>query len=155
MSQFETALPEEIPLEALAEITHQAPAAGHIERTIGQAAAFLGGALVLAEVCILGWGVFTRYALDDPSSWSDELATILFLWLTMTGTVLALRRSEHMRLTAAVEMLPSWLKPWVVAFAHAVSIVFIAFATYLAVKYTIVQDDAVTQALEIAEFLAR
>jgi tripartite ATP-independent transporter DctM subunit len=151
MSQTETALPEEIPPEALAEVAHQAPVAGRIERTIGQVAAFLGAALVLAEVCILGWGVFTRYALDDPSSWSDELATILFLWLTMIGAVLALRRSEHMRLTAAVEMLPPWLKPWVMTFAHAVSIVFIAVATYLAVNFTIVQSAAVTQALEIPD----
>ncbi len=30
-------------------------------------------------------------------SWSDELASILFLWLSMLGAVIALRRGEHMR----------------------------------------------------------
>jgi tripartite ATP-independent transporter DctM subunit len=139
------------PSEVPAEVVHQAPSAGVVERVIGRIATFLGGGLVLLEACILGWGVFTRYALDSPSSWSDEVATILFLWLTMIGTVLALCRSSHMRLTAAVEMMPSRLRPWVVAFAHVVSLVFIAVGTYLAVKYTIVQSNALTQALEISD----
>jgi TRAP-type C4-dicarboxylate transport system permease small subunit len=34
--------------------------------------------------------------------WSDELASILFIWLSMLGAVLALDRGEHMRLTAII-----------------------------------------------------
>ena len=34
--------------------------------------------------------------------WSDELVSILFLWLAMLGFVVALRRGEHMRMTALV-----------------------------------------------------
>ena len=37
-----------------------------------------------------------------PLVWSDELASILFLWLAMLGAVVALRRGEHMRMTALV-----------------------------------------------------
>ena len=37
--------------------------------------------------------------------WSDELASILFLWLAMLGAVVALRRGEHMRMTALVNTL--------------------------------------------------
>ena len=36
------------------------------------------------------------------SIWSDELASILFLWLAMLGSVIAFRRGEHMRMTALV-----------------------------------------------------
>ena len=39
-------------------------------------------------------------ASTAPLIWSDELASILFLWLAMLGAVIALRRGEHMRLTA-------------------------------------------------------
>jgi tripartite ATP-independent transporter DctM subunit len=151
MNEVAIALPKGDPSEAPRHAVGPAPAAGVIERTISVVSAFLGGGLVLIEACILGWGVFTRYILDSPSSWSDELATILFLWLTMVGAVLALCRSGHMRLTAAVEMIPAWLRPWIVAFAHVVSIVFIAVATYLAVQFTIVQANALTQALEIPD----
>ena len=40
-----------------------------------------------------------RYALHAPLIWSDELASLLFLWLVMLGAVAALARNEHMRLT--------------------------------------------------------
>ena len=39
----------------------------------------------------------------QPLVWSDELASILFLWLSMLGAVVALRRGEHMRMTALVD----------------------------------------------------
>ena len=58
--------------------------------------------LVTAEIVILFVGIVARYAFHHPLIWSDELASLLFLWLAMLGTVLALRRGEHMRMTALV-----------------------------------------------------
>ena len=57
------------------------------------------------EIVILFAGVVARYVFDAPLVWSDELASILFLWLAMLGAVIALRRDEHMRMTAAVATL--------------------------------------------------
>ncbi len=56
--------------------------------------------LVVAEIVILFAGVVARYGLHSPLIWSDELASILFLWLAMLGAAVAFRRSEHMRMTA-------------------------------------------------------
>src|ERR1700745_747003 len=58
--------------------------------------------LVLAESVVLLAGVIGRYVFHSPIIWSDELASILFLWLAMLGAVVAFRRDEHMRMTAAV-----------------------------------------------------
>src|SRR5258706_3166864 len=58
--------------------------------------------LVVAEIVILFAGVVARYGLHRPLIWSDELASILFLWLAMLGAAVAFRRSEHMRMTAVV-----------------------------------------------------
>jgi tripartite ATP-independent transporter DctM subunit len=55
---------------------------------------------------VLSAGVVSRYVFRSPLTWSDELASILFLWLAMLGAVIALRRGEHMRLTAIVNRLP-------------------------------------------------
>jgi TRAP-type C4-dicarboxylate transport system permease small subunit len=41
--------------------------------------------------------VVARYGLHRPLIWSDELASILFLWLAMLGAAVAFRRAEHMR----------------------------------------------------------
>ena len=56
--------------------------------------------LVAAEIFVLLAGVIARFGFDRPLAWSDELASSLFLWLAMLGSVVALRRGEHMRLTA-------------------------------------------------------
>src|SRR5436853_5159325 len=58
--------------------------------------------LVVAEIIILFAGVVARYGLHRPLIWSDELASILFLWLAMLGAAVAFRRSEHMRMAAVV-----------------------------------------------------
>src|SRR3546814_13872050 len=58
--------------------------------------------LVLAEVVILFSGIFARYVLNTPLIWSDELASLLFLWLAMLGAAVAFRRAEHMRMTAQI-----------------------------------------------------
>src|ERR1700709_2768744 len=58
--------------------------------------------LVLTEIVVLFTGVTARYVFHAPLIWTDELASILFLWLAMLGSVIALQRSEHMRLTAII-----------------------------------------------------
>ena len=66
-------------------------------------------AIVVAELVLLGAATTARYVFNSPFTWSDELATILFIWLAMLGAVVALRRGEHMRLTAFVRNLsPAW-----------------------------------------------
>ena len=73
---------------------------------VGMLAEVPAAILVVAEVVVLLMGVIWRYVLHHPLVWSDELASILFLWLAMLGSVVALRRGEHMRMTAIVGMLP-------------------------------------------------
>src|ERR1700757_1447135 len=53
--------------------------------------------LVVAEIVILFAGVVARYGFHRPLVWSDELASILFLWLAMLGAAVAFCRFAHMR----------------------------------------------------------
>lgn len=54
---------------------------------------------VVAEVFLLLIGVVSRYVFDSPIIWANELAEMLFLWLVSLGAVIALNKSEHMRMT--------------------------------------------------------
>src|SRR4051812_50098111 len=62
------------------------------ERAVGQAVEIAAGVLVAVETAILFGGVVSRYVFHRPFTWSDELASILFLWLAMLGAVVAYRR---------------------------------------------------------------
>src|SRR5690242_12736615 len=46
-------------------------------------------AAVVAEVVILFVGILARGVFHSPIIWSDELASILFLWLAMLGSAIA------------------------------------------------------------------
>lgn len=77
-----------------------------VDRALGFLTEIPAAVLVVAEVVVLSSGVIARYVLNKPLLWSDELAETLFLWLVTFGAVIALRRSEHMRMTAVVGRLP-------------------------------------------------
>jgi TRAP-type C4-dicarboxylate transport system permease small subunit len=72
------------------------------DRLLTRGLEYVTALLVVAEIVILFVGIVARYAFHHPLIWSDELASLLFLWLAMLGAALALRRNEHMRMTALV-----------------------------------------------------
>ncbi|HEY4173178.1 MAG TPA: TRAP transporter large permease subunit, partial [Rhodopila sp.] len=118
--------------ELIAPISHPAvPRGGGLRRgavvldmAIGLVCEVIGAALVLAEVAILFAGVVSRYVFDSPIFWTDELANTLFLWLSMLGMVVALRRDGHMRLTTLANWVP---EHWARRFSAIASLVVIAF----------------------------
>src|SRR3954447_12122663 len=67
-----------------------------LEHALGMLVEIPAAFLVVAEIVILFAGVVARYALHRPLIWSDELASILFLWLAMLGGAGAFRRAERM-----------------------------------------------------------
>ena len=42
------------------------------------------------------WQVITRFALNNPSNWTEELATYLMIWVGLLGAAVALRRRAHL-----------------------------------------------------------
>ena len=69
-----------------------AGAFARFDQVLGHVIEVAAAAFVVAEVCLLGWATAARYLFDAPLTWSDELATIFFIWLSMLGSVVALRR---------------------------------------------------------------
>ncbi len=91
--------------------------------------------LVLVEIVVLLAGVVSRFVFHHPFTWSDELASILFLWLAMLGAVVALQRGQHMRLTAIVAMLPGRWQGRADALAVAVPGIFLLVLLPWAIDY--------------------
>src|ERR1700688_659208 len=101
--------PEPAAADAAAAVVHvgqkttfRRPWAVAIDRVIGAIVEPVAAFLVAVEIVILASSVLFRYVLRSPLVWSDELATILLLWLAMLGAVIAYRRGEHIRMTALV-----------------------------------------------------
>ncbi|SIQ84519.1 TRAP transporter large permease subunit [Bosea sp. TND4EK4] len=121
-----------------------------IERVLARLVEVVAATLVLTEIVILGAGVMARYVFHAPLIWSDELASILFLWLSMLGAVLALHRGEHMRMTGLVTRVPAHLRPLLEALALTASIAFLLMIIPHAIDYAEEENFIVTPALGIS-----
>jgi tripartite ATP-independent transporter DctM subunit len=121
------------------------------ETTLAAVVEFAVAALVAAEIVILFAGVVARYVFDAPLVWSDELASTLFLWLAMLGAVVAFRRDEHMRMTAAVGVLAAPARAALDAFAIAAGLAFLLLIVWPAYQYAVDELPITTSALQITD----
>jgi len=111
----------------------------NLNKALGTLVEVPAALLVLAEVVVLLMGVTSRYVFHQPLVWSDELASILFLWLAMLGSIIAFQRGEHMRMTAIVGKLDPRGRAFLDLIAIAAGIAFLAFVVHPA--YEFAQDE--------------
>jgi TRAP-type C4-dicarboxylate transport system permease small subunit len=67
-----------------------------LDRAVGPIVDWVVGGLVAALVILVGSGILARYVFNYSLAWSDELAGLGFVWLTLLGAVAASRRRSHM-----------------------------------------------------------
>jgi tripartite ATP-independent transporter DctM subunit len=120
-----------------------------LEAILGRVIEIPVALLTAVEIVILFAGVVARYGFRRPFTWSDELASILFLWLAMLGTVVAFRRMEHMRMAMLVGRAGPRLRVFLEALAVATAIAFLALIFWPAIEYAVDEALVVTPALEI------
>ena len=63
----------------------------------------LAGASFLVMVILTCWQVLTRYVLNNPSSWSEELVSYMFAWMSLLGASLVTAERGHMNIPIVVE----------------------------------------------------
>ena len=55
-------------------------------------------ALMILVTIVVVWQVFSRYVLNSPSSFTEELARFLLIWITLLGCAYAYRNNNHLGL---------------------------------------------------------
>ena len=118
-----------------------------VEFGIARSVEMLAASIVLIVTLVLFAGVVSRL-MRRPFSWSDEFASILFLWLAMLGAVIALQRGEHMRLTTFVMWSPEPLRRLLDALAWVVPMVFLTWTLPYAIEHTLSEWVVSTPSLE-------
>jgi len=119
-----------------------------IDRAIGLFLEVTTSVLVVAEIAILFVGVLARYVFHRPLVWSDELASILFLWLAVLGSALAFRRGENLRMTTMVNKLSGAAQRHFAAIALAASVAFLAMILPPAIEHVELEAMVMTPTLE-------
>jgi tripartite ATP-independent transporter DctM subunit len=127
-------------------------AAASLEAFLGMLVEIPAAFLVVAEIVILFAGVVARYGLHRPLIWSDELASILFLWLAMFGAAVAFRRSEHMRMTAIVAGVKPSTRAYLDVVATCAALAFLLLIAWPSYEYAYEESFITTPALQIPNF---
>jgi tripartite ATP-independent transporter DctM subunit len=123
--------------------------AAQVERVLVVGTEAAAAALIMVETMLLLASVVARYMLHHPLVWSDELASFLFLWLAMLGSVIALQRGQHMCLTVVVGRLPLWVRSWADALAASVVATFVLLILHPAYDYAAEQWSILSPSLGI------
>lgn len=126
-------------------------AARAIDALLGRIAKILAALLVVAETAILFAGVAARYVFHVPLVWSDELASMLFIWLAMLGAAVAFHDNGHMRMTVLVASAAPSRRAFLEALGVMTPLVFLAAVMPFAYRYAAAQWVITTPALGISD----
>lgn len=95
-----------------------------LRKILNYALKVLAGVSFLAMVVLTCWQVFTRYILQNPSSWSEELVSYLFAWMALLGASIVVGERGHMNIPIVVERMGKKGRKFFAIFAEIVALVF-------------------------------
>jgi len=88
---------------------------------------FCGFAL-LALVITVSWQVFSRYVLNDPSSFTEELSRYLMVWLGLLGASYLFGKKGHLAITLLADNIPRKLNILLQLMINALVLSFVSLA---------------------------
>lgn len=110
----------------------------------------LAGVSFLAMVALTCWQVFTRYLLKNPSSWSEELVSYLFAWMSLFGASIVVGERGHMNIPILVEKMGDSARKFFAVFAEVVAFAFSAvILVYGGVQITSLAMGQMTSSLGV------
>lgn len=82
-------------------------------------------------VILIFFQVIFRYVLKQSLSWSEELATFIFTWLTFIGASVATKERAHINVEMIIHSIKSRkIKKTIAIFANVMSIIFLGTVSY-------------------------
>ncbi|MBT8038635.1 MAG: TRAP transporter small permease [Xanthomonadales bacterium] len=105
-----------------------------MERMIRILDAFLSRFLILLMLLLVVavlWQVTSRYLFSSPSSWTEEIARFLLIWISLSGAVYAFRTGMHLGL----DILPKKLEGRAAAALKGFTITLIVLFSFTVLVY--------------------
>jgi len=110
----------------------------------------LAGISFIAMVLLTCWQVLTRYVLGNPSSWSEELVSYLFAWMSLFGASIVVGERGHMNIPLLMERVNPALQKVLSIFAEIIACIFsIVILVYGGMQITSLAMGQMTSSLGI------
>lgn len=122
-----------------------------IRKILNQLLNILAGGSFFAMVVLTCWQVLTRYIFKKPSSWSEELVSYLFAWMTLLGSSLVVGERGHMNIPLLMDRVHGSARKLLAIFSEVIACLFAAVILVLGgVQITRLAMGQMTSSLGIA-----
>ena len=74
---------------------------------------------------------FTRYALNDSASWTEEIARYLLICMVFIGAAIGVRKNTHIQVDIFYRFMPRAMARAISTLVDVVRVLFFAYAIYL------------------------
>jgi len=92
--------------------------------------------VLFLSMCAIGVvQVILRYVFDKPLYWAEEYTLSIFTWVSFVGAALALRKTQHARITLLIDKFPKAIKKKVEIGGHVLVIIMSVMLFYQSIKY--------------------
>lgn len=110
----------------------------------------LAGISFIAMVLLTCWQVLTRYVLGNPSSWSEELVSYLFAWMSLFGASIVVGERGHMNIPLLAERVNPGFQKALSIFAEMIACIFsIVILVYGGIQITSLAMGQMTSSLGV------
>ncbi|MFA0438708.1 C4-dicarboxylate ABC transporter permease [Vibrio sp. 10N.286.49.C2] len=90
---------------------------------------FCGVALIVLVITVT-WQVFSRYVLNDPSSFTDELSRYVMIWLGLLGASYLFGVRGHLAITLLADSVPKQVNQVLQFAINALILTFVSLAMF-------------------------
>lgn len=85
---------------------------------------YLGAVLLLAMLVLLTLQVITRYVFRHSFTWTEEISTVMFVWLVYLGTSAAVLKGQHLRIDLLLNAFKGKAKKFMLILTDVITMAF-------------------------------
>lgn len=120
------------------------------KKILGSLDDFLANLAILAIVVITVVAVVTRYLLNSPILWVEEILIALYLWAIMLGAASAMKTRKHISIDVFFMMLPPKAQRYAQYVNDLICIVVLVVFGWLGLQLALESGDKITPILQIS-----
>ncbi len=107
------------------------------------------GSMMFVMCAVIAWQIFSRYVLKDMSSWSEEVARFLMVWISLLGSAAVLRRGGHVTVTILLDHISAKLKRRVLIIRDLLMLATLVSITYYGWEFAQINAVQLSAAMDI------
>ncbi len=94
---------------------------------------WLAFAIFWVLAIVIFYQFFTRYALNDSASWTEEIARYLLIMTVFVGAAMNVRKNNHIQVDFFYRILPRWWTRPMSVVVDVLRILFLGYCVYLTI----------------------